>query len=126
MYMQDPTLGNITAIVVDVGSLSDSRALRTNTPTHLQTIQRFVLQPLRPIIRFADPTLRTSAKAGADVLDLALGQVHPGERGYFDYLRKAESSPESRDEGKQERVWAKTVEWAGITKENSRLGVSAG
>ncbi|KAK8063018.1 4-hydroxybenzoate polyprenyltransferase- mitochondrial [Apiospora hydei] len=103
---KDSTLSNVTAIAVDPGSLSDSRALRTNTPTQLRVIQRFVLQPLRPLLALGNPTLRTSAKAAADIVELAVGPAAHG------------------DADKQEKLWAKTVEWAGITKENSVLGGS--
>lgn len=78
-------------------------------------MSRFIIQPLRPLLRLMDPTMRTSAEAGADVIDLATNKAHPGERGYFTLLRKDDSSPESQDKEKQRNLWVKSAEWAGIT-----------
>lgn len=106
------------------GNISDSRALRTNTPQSLALMQRFLIQPLMPVIRtLADPTMRTAETAGIDVAKLALGEAHPGERGYFTLLENDTSSPESLDEGKQERLWEKTMEWAKVGKDDTSLSV---
>jgi hypothetical protein len=114
-------LSRITAIAVDPGSLSDSRSLRTNTPKHLAIMQKLVLQPLQPLLRFVDSTIKTSAQAAAGIVDLAVGQAHPGERGFFDFTKKGESSPQSKDEHKQEALWIKSAQWAGITNDNTGL-----
>ncbi|KAF2999198.1 hypothetical protein E8E14_006987, partial [Neopestalotiopsis sp. 37M] len=103
-----PALSHITAIAVDPGNLSDSRALRSNTPKQLALMQRYALQPLRPLLRFMDPTIRTSAKAGSGVIELGIGVVQPKQRGFFNFLEQGESSPESLNEQKQENLWAKS------------------
>lgn len=109
-------------MAINPGNLSDSRALRTNTPTMLVFMSRFVIQPLRPLLRLLmDPTMRTSAEAGADVVDLATGAVHPGERGYFTLLERDSSAPASMDEGMQRRLWTETLRWARITRENTAM-----
>jgi NAD(P)-dependent dehydrogenase (short-subunit alcohol dehydrogenase family) len=109
--------GNITAVAINPGDLFDSRALQTNTPIALKMMQRLVLNPLGPLLKRASPTLRSARDAGPDVMQLALGQVHSGKRGYFTLLREEESSVESMDEAKQQLVWTKTLEWAGIRAE---------
>lgn len=81
-------------------------------------MSKFVIRPLRPLLRIMDPTMRTSAEAGADVIDLAVNKAHPGERGYFTLLKKDESSPDSQDGEKQKDLWAKTAKWAGVTLDN--------
>lgn len=43
-------LANITAVVTNPGNLSDSRALRVNTPRKLVFLSTFVLRPLRPLL----------------------------------------------------------------------------
>ncbi|KAL8916330.1 MAG: hypothetical protein Q9172_006350 [Xanthocarpia lactea] len=111
---KDPQLNKITAIAINPGNLSDSRALRTNTPSMLYYLSIFVIRPLRPLLRFMDPTMRTAAEAGADVIALATNEAFPGERGYFTMLKKDESSPDSLDEEKQRKLWAKSAEWAGV------------
>ncbi|KAL7624892.1 hypothetical protein AAE478_004106 [Parahypoxylon ruwenzoriense] len=118
---KDEGLRKITAIVIDPGNLTDSRALRTNTPQFLRYVQRFALQPLRPLLRLADPTLRTSADAGADVVELATNKAYPGERGYLKQLKREPSSPDSLNEDNQQKLWVKSAEWAKITKENTAL-----
>ncbi|KAJ8105464.1 hypothetical protein ONZ43_g7418 [Nemania bipapillata] len=120
--MKDKSLSKISALAIDPGNITDSRALRTNTPAMLSCVQMFILQPLRPLVRFVLPDLRKSADAGVDVAHLALNQKHAGERGYFRLMVPGPSSIESLDGAKQERIWAKTAEWANITEENTALG----
>ncbi|KAI1746612.1 hypothetical protein F4782DRAFT_544129 [Xylaria castorea] len=118
---KDKSLDKISAVVIDPGNVTDSRALRTNTPAMLSYMQRFVLQPLQPVLRFVVPDVRRSADAGADVAELALNQKHVGECGYFRLMVPGPSSAESLDETKQERLWVKTAEWANITSESTAL-----
>ncbi|CAL8576738.1 hypothetical protein XPA_002604 [Xanthoria parietina] len=118
---KDPKLNKITAVAINPGNLSDSRALRTNTPPSLYYMSTFVIKPLRPLLRFMDPTMRTSAKAGADVMQLATNDAFPGVRGYFTMLKKDESSPDSLNEEKQQMLWAKSAEWAGVGKGDTAL-----
>lgn len=119
--LQDPTLSHITIVATEPGDLGDSRALRTNTPGTLVNLQRFVLRPLGPVLRFLNPAMRTSAEAAEGVIELGVGEAHPGERGYFNLLEKGESSPDSLDKNIQERIWSKSAEWARITKDNTAL-----
>ena len=62
-----------------------------------------------------NPTMRTPAEAGADVVDLATNAAHPGVRGYFTLLKKDESSPDSLSINIQQKLWLKSVEWAKVT-----------
>ncbi|KAJ2996569.1 hypothetical protein NUW58_g930 [Xylaria curta] len=119
---KDKPLSKISAVVIDPGSIADSRALRTNTPAILSYMQRFVLRPLRPVVRLMVPDLRRSADAGADIADLALNQKHAEKRGYFRLMMPGPSSMESLDETKQERLWMKTAEWAKVTNQDTMLG----
>ncbi|KAI4224936.1 MAG: hypothetical protein L6R36_004295 [Xanthoria steineri] len=118
---EGPRLRNITAVAINPGTLSDSRALRTNCPPMLVFMSRFVFQPLRPLLRFMDPTMRTSAEASVDVVDLAVRAVHPQDRGYFTMLKHDDSAPESMELRTQQSLWKKTLEWARITQENTVL-----
>ena len=111
-------MSNITAVAINPGNLSDSRGLQVNTPKILVYMSKFVFPTLRPLLRLMDPTMRTAAQAGADVVDLATSKAYPGERGYFTLLTKDDSSPESKDEGKQRQLWLKSAEWAGVSREN--------
>ncbi|KAI1273871.1 hypothetical protein F5Y07DRAFT_244941 [Xylaria sp. FL0933] len=118
---KDQSLNKITAVAIDPGSIADSRALRTNTPAILSHMQRYVLQPLRPAICLMAPYVRSAVDAGADIADLALNRKHMGERGYFRLMVPGPSSAESLDEVKQQKLWVKTAEWAGITCEDTAL-----
>lgn len=83
-----------------------------------------MLQPLRPLVSLADPSYRTAANAGTDVIDLATNNTYPGERGYLLTLKKEPSSPDSYNEDKQEKLWVKSAEWAKVTKENTAIASS--
>ncbi|KAI2466236.1 hypothetical protein F4781DRAFT_406384 [Annulohypoxylon bovei var. microspora] len=124
-YLQkDAGLSNITAVAMNPGNLVDSRALQTNTPWWYPYMQRFVLQPFLPLHRLRDPTMRTAALAGIDVTELALNQAYVSERGFFTFLKKDQSSPESQDEAKQEALWSKSLEWARIMEGDTALKVA--
>lgn len=120
---EDPQLSKITAVAVNPGNLSDSRALRVNTPPMLQMMSKFVIRPLRPLLRFADPTMRTSNEAGTDIAKLAVNEASPGARGFFTLLKEDTSSPDSLDEKVQESIWEKTFEWTGVSKEAAGVSV---
>ncbi|KAI2631120.1 putative short-chain dehydrogenase [Xylaria nigripes] len=120
--LKNPKFKNITVVAMNPGGLGDSRCFRTNTHVSVQLAARLILKPLMPVInRFVDHTFRSSAEAGADMIKLAVNSAHPGERGYFTMLNKDESDPLTMDEEAQERVWKKSAEWAGITKDNTAL-----
>jgi hypothetical protein len=103
------------------GNLMDSRAFTTNTP-RTQVIMQKIFLPLLPVVRLiAGPTFRKVAPAGIDVAEMTLSADFAGKRGFYTLLDKDESSPESQDQEKQEKLWAQTLEWAKITKENTAL-----
>lgn len=68
-----------------------------------------------------DPTVRTPAVAGANVIELAANKSYPRERGYFTMLKKDSSSPDSQNEEKQRKIWVKSAEWAGVTEKDAAL-----
>ncbi|KAK6956709.1 hypothetical protein Daesc_001988 [Daldinia eschscholtzii] len=118
---KDENLRNITAVAYNPGGLVDSRLFDKNTSRPLNLLMRYVVQPLLPLVHYANPQMRLGAESGVDAIELALDHVCPGERGYFELLEKDESSAESRDKAKQERLWAQSAEWANINKENTAL-----
>ncbi|KAI2780671.1 NAD(P)-binding protein [Daldinia loculata] len=122
---RDPSLNKITVVAINPGNLIDSRALRVNTPKPFTYMQKFVLRPLLPLIRLKDHTARLSAPAGADVIELAVNSKYAGQAGYYTLLKKDESSPESKEEQKQEALWAKSLTWARINKENTSLALDS-
>ncbi|KAI1398975.1 putative short-chain dehydrogenase [Hypoxylon fuscum] len=127
-YLQEANnskLSNITAVAINPGNLGDSRAFGTNTPNSMKLMQRLVLRPFLPVLqRFVDPAFRSVAEAAVDVIDLGVGKAHPKERGYFTLLKKDESDPVTLNEDTQQKIWIKSAEWAGITKDNTALKVA--
>ena len=87
-------------------------------------MQRFVFKPLLPLLQMLmGPTLRTSRPAGIDIIELALNPKYADTRGFFTLLQKDESSPDSQNFDKQEALWHKTLEWAGINGNNTAIGI---
>jgi NAD(P)-dependent dehydrogenase (short-subunit alcohol dehydrogenase family) len=119
----NPKLNKITAIAQNPGDMLDSRVFRTNTPRYLQLVQKFVMQPLMPVLRrLVDPTWRPAKEAAVDMVDLAVSVTYKGtEGGYYTVLKKDDPDPVVRDEETQRRVWVQTAKWAGITGENCVL-----
>jgi hypothetical protein len=108
-------------VAVNPGNLSDSRALRVNTPAMLRILSTLVIRPLRPLLRFTDPTMRTSKEAGTDIAKLATNEASPGVRGFFTMLKEDTSSPDSLDEKVQEALWTKTLEWTAADKAGTKI-----
>lgn len=122
MTIKNPKLKDIAVVTINPGGLGDSRCFTSNTPQSMQLKQTFILKPLMGVInRLVDSTFRSSAEAGRDIAELAVNKAYSGERGYFTMLKKDESDPITLDEGVQERVWKKSLEWAKITKDNTAL-----
>ncbi|KAI2617139.1 NAD(P)-binding protein [Hypoxylon sp. NC1633] len=118
---KDPSLSKIAAVAMNPGNMVDSRALRRNTPTSLQRMQKWVYKPLLPLLRLPNPTLRTAAQGGVDVVEMAVSPTYAGQKGYYTLLKKDDSAPDSNDEGKQQSLWKQTLEWTGTTKGNTAL-----
>ncbi|KAJ5273659.1 Short-chain dehydrogenase [Penicillium angulare] len=114
-HLQKPEnshLRKITTVAINPGNLTDSRALQTNTPFMIRNMSRFLIGPLRPLFSLMDPTMRTAASAGTDVVTLALDQRFEGVKGYFTLLKEDMGPPDSLDKTKQDALWKKTVEWS--------------
>lgn len=120
-YHQEGNLSHIKAIAVNPGNFPDSRGLTRDTPQSLHRLQKYFLKPLLPVLRLTQPTLRTSAEGGHDIVELAANPIYAGEQGFFTLLKKDDSSPESQNETKQQMLWARTLQWAKITKDNTVL-----
>jgi hypothetical protein len=69
-----------------------------------------------------DHTMRTSAEAGHDVAEIALSPKYANQRGSYLLLERADCAPESQDKEKQDRLWVKTADWAGLGPGDSPLG----
>lgn len=87
----------------------------------LQIMSKWVIRPMRPLLRFVDPTMRTSSEAGTDIAMLAVNEASPGVRGFFTLRTEDTSSPESLEKDVQEAIWKKTLEWTGAAKDGSDI-----
>lgn len=90
----------------------------------LQYMSKFVIRPLRPLLRIMDSTMRPSAEAGVDVARLATNDAHPDERGIFTLLERDESSAESMDQQKQDALWVKSAPWVGLAAGDTALALA--
>lgn len=106
---------------MDPGGMTDARAMSTGVPIAWTIMMKGVLNPLRPVLRFLLPTLRTTTLAAQDLIEMAVGDEYRHAEGYYVMSSQDESSPESRDEEKQEMVWKKSLEWAGISPDQTVL-----
>ncbi|KAI0802230.1 NAD(P)-binding protein [Xylaria sp. FL0064] len=116
-----PGSPHIVAMAMNPGNLVDSRALRTNTPSKMVNLQRFLFQPFKSVFRLADATMRTAANAAADVVELATNPALD-QGGFYNLLSKTESAPDSYNEEVQDMLWTQTMNWAGINEQNIGLG----
>ncbi|KAB8296004.1 hypothetical protein EYC80_008818 [Monilinia laxa] len=126
-----PHLRKITALALDPGGLPDSRCMSSGSdvPAMWTFLMKGILNPLflgllRPVFKHTVPklSLRSTSEAAVDLVEMAVGEGFRGERGHFVMGERDESSPETRDEGKQRAVWGKSLEWAGIGKGDTGLG----
>jgi hypothetical protein len=74
-----------------------------------------------PVIKYLKPTIRRTTDAAKDLIDLAIGPRYAGQEGYFVMSQKAESSHASQDEQMQRALWHKSLEWAGISQDDTIL-----
>ena len=58
--------------------------------------------------------MRSAKDAGVDVIELAVGKDYLHAEGYYTLRKRDESSVDSKDERKQEVLWAKTLQWTGL------------
>lgn len=80
-----------------------------------------VLGTLQPVMKYAIPTLRSANAAAVDLIEVAVGKEYVGTRGFYQMSKPGESSPESKDEAKQQKLWLKSLEWAGVSKDDTAL-----
>lgn len=123
MGKQQPDLSNIHVLTVDPGGLLDSRAFSQPDVPFLWKILITVAGFLQPLVKFLIPKMNTSAVAARDVGDLAVAEEFVGKEGHFVMRAEEDSSPDSHDERMQEALFWKSVEWCGITQDDTVLSL---
>jgi hypothetical protein len=76
---------------------------------------------VQPMLKHLVPKLRRTSEAAEDLIELAVGQKHGGQNGHFLMNKKADSSPESKDEKAQADLWAKSLEWCKLEQKDTVL-----
>ena len=78
----------------------------------MQHKQTFLLKPLFPVLQpLMTPTMRNSATAGQDVVEMTLSPKFARKSGIYTMLEKDQSSPDSLDEEVQNQIRAQTSIW---------------
>ena len=108
-------------LAVDPGGLVDSRAFGGNHVPWLWYLLISFANFIQPIVKFLIPTIRRTSEAAQDVVELAVGQKYAGQDGHFLINKKADSSPESKDEEAQAALWAKSLEWCKLEQKDTVL-----
>lgn len=106
---------------MDPGGLVDSRALSGPDVPVNWSRQVSVVNFLQPVLKYLKPIIRRTTEAAKDLIDLAIGPQYEGQEGYFVMSQKGESSRVSQDEQMQRILWQKSLEWAGISQDDTIL-----
>ena len=110
-------------MAVDPGGLVDSRTWASADVPQQWARRIWIANWLQPLLKFLNPTIRRSAHAGKDIVDLAVGPTGEGKTGYFIMKNKAESSKASQNKQVQAKLWDQSVQWAGITQHSTSLSL---
>lgn len=76
---------------------------------------------LQPLANRFNPRINSSAGAARIVVDMALTDEFAGKEGHFVLREQEDSSPDSRDETVQGKLWEKGIEWCGIRQDDTVL-----
>ncbi|KAH0590023.1 WW domain-containing oxidoreductase [Termitomyces sp. J132] len=97
----------IKALAVDPGTITDSRALVRDVPGTWSLGTKYVLNPLRPLLKYAMPELRSSSIAGKILVELSLKEAYGGKHmpSYYEGLMPTKSSRESYHQAKAAKLW---------------------
>ncbi|KAG6817293.1 hypothetical protein H0H87_010635 [Tephrocybe sp. NHM501043] len=104
-------LRGITALAVDPGTITDSRATNRNVPAPWKFGMKYIMNPLQPLLKYVMPTLQRSSTAGKGLARLSLDYGYQGMKAvsYYQGLNPAQSSMESYDKEKSVRLWDDSV-----------------
>ena len=119
--------GNISVLAVDPGAMSDTELLR-ESPLHLRLGVNWIVAPLTPILNWLWPNgyFRTRKKSARDLLVASFDEDKLGRYPKAVYLNGSElacSSPETKDEAKQKRLWDASVEISGAEEGETPLSL---
>jgi hypothetical protein len=110
-------------LAIDPGGLLDSRAFsQSDTPATWKVIIT-IANTLQPLANFLNPNMNRSAAAAKDVIDIAVDPEFKGRDGHFIRRAEAESSPDSRIEEEQERVWQWSLKLCGVGQADTVLSL---
>lgn len=122
--LDSSTLKKISIIAHDPAAVGGTNHYETQTfPIHMYIILKYLMVPVQAVSTFFFPNgpMRTTVQVGKDLCFACFDEVVLGKNPkalYVDGVRIADSSPESHDVEKQERLWRETVELAGLKRED--------
>jgi len=95
----------------------------TNVPRLWTLAMEGVLNPLRPVVKYATSTLQSSNASGVDSNEESVEKTHSEESGDYLVMEKDVNGPNGNDEEKQKRLWIKSLEWIHMTEEETALAM---
>jgi hypothetical protein len=105
---------------MDPGGLPTSRAF-DHAPTFFRVAMYITGHVVLPVAKYFTNAAKPIKDIAADLVALAVGPEHQGERGYFSWQKPTQSSKESQDEVKQEELWQACEKWANFESSETVL-----
>ena len=119
------TLKNVSIIAHDPAAVGGTNHYEIGTfPLHLYIMLKYLMVPVQAISTFFFPNgpMRTTTQVGKDLCFACFDEKSLGRNPkalYLDGVKISDSSPESHDVEKQERLWMETVELVGLKGEHA-------
>jgi hypothetical protein len=123
----DPALSKISIIAADPACVGGTDHYEPSTfPSHLYFTLKYVLVPLQSIssLLFPNGPLRSTTQVGKDLNFACWDEETLGEHPkavYLDGRKIVGSSPESKDQEKQKRLWRESLGVVGLKEEETIL-----
>ena len=57
------------------------------------------------------------------MVEVAVADEFAGQEGYFESGEKADSSPDSMNEGMQKKLWSRSIAWSGLKAADTIISV---
>ena len=123
-----PDMSNVTLVAVDPGAIPGTGLLRDSSLL-LRIVVHWMMGPVTPILCWMSPNgyFRTAAKSAVDLFNASFDQNKGGKYPKGLYLNGsdiAQSSPETKDQEKQKRLWKFSIELTGLKQRETAVDIN--